>query len=149
MSALAFDTYSFVQRLHNVGFSEDQAVVVIESQQEAVKATLEQVHNTELAKKRDLDALELAFRSDAQKLEASLKANLQETELALRSDTQKLEVTLKADLREAELKLELKIAETNTKIAETKAELIRWIVGAGFLQTALITALLLKMSSGL
>lgn len=35
------------------------------------------------------------------------------------------------------------------KITETKSELIRWIVGAGFLQNALMTALLLKMSSGL
>ncbi len=48
----------------------------------------------------------------------------------------------KQDLRETELKLEL-------RIAETKSELIRWIVGSGFLQTALIAALLLKMSSGL
>ena len=30
-------------------------------------------------------------------------------------------------------------------LAETKSELIRWVVGAGFLQTALITALLLKL----
>ncbi|MEY3807420.1 MAG: hypothetical protein RI893_396 [Pseudomonadota bacterium] len=46
------------------------------------------------------------------------------------------------DVRESELKLEL-------KIAETKAELVRWIVGAGFLQTALIAALLIKLSAGI
>jgi len=48
----------------------------------------------------------------------------------------------KQDVREAELKLEL-------KIAEFKAELARWIVGIGFLQTALITALLIKFSAGM
>jgi len=48
----------------------------------------------------------------------------------------------KQDVRESELKLEL-------KIAETKAELVRWIVGAGFLQTALIAALLIKLSAGI
>lgn len=48
----------------------------------------------------------------------------------------------KPDLKETELRLEL-------KIAETKFDLIRWIVGAGLLQTALITALLLKLSSGI
>ncbi|HEY8037358.1 MAG TPA: hypothetical protein VIF37_17390 [Methylobacter sp.] len=48
----------------------------------------------------------------------------------------------KQDVREAGLKLEL-------KIAETKAELVRWIVGAGFLQTALIAALLIKLSAGI
>lgn len=48
------------------------------------------------------------------------------------------EVATKADIRELELKLEV-------KITETRADLIRWVVGAGFLQTALIAALLLKL----
>ncbi len=52
------------------------------------------------------------------------------------------ELVSKQDLKETELRLEL-------KIAETKSDLIRWIVGAGLLQTALITALLLKLSSGI
>ncbi|WP_333874099.1 DUF1640 domain-containing protein [Methylobacter sp.] len=52
------------------------------------------------------------------------------------------ESATKQDIREGELKLEL-------KIAETKAELVRWIVGAGFLQTALIAALLIKLSAGI
>jgi len=99
VSVLVFDTHDFVQRLQGVGFSEDQAEVLTRLQQESVNATLEQVHNTEIATKQDL----------------------KETELAL-----------KHDFREMELKLELKISETNTKIAETKSELIRWIVGAGF-----------------
>ncbi len=37
------------------------------------------------------------------------------------------------------------IKEIELKVAEVKAELIRWVVGAGFLQTALIAALLLKL----
>jgi len=52
------------------------------------------------------------------------------------------ESATKQDVRESELKLEL-------KIAETKADLIRWIVGAGFLQTALIAGLLIKLSAGI
>ena len=48
------------------------------------------------------------------------------------------EVATKADVRELELKFE-------ARMSETKAELVRWIVGAGFLQTALIAALLLKL----
>ncbi len=48
----------------------------------------------------------------------------------------------KQDIREAELKLEL-------KIVEFKTELICWIVGVGFLQTALIAALLIKFSVGM
>ena len=45
--------------------------------------------------------------------------------------------SLDARLRESELKNEV-------KLAETKADLIRWVVGVGVLQTALITALLIK-----
>jgi hypothetical protein len=37
------------------------------------------------------------------------------------------------------------IRELEVKLAETKSELIRWVVGAGFLQTALIAALLIKL----
>lgn len=48
------------------------------------------------------------------------------------------EVATKADIRELELKFE-------ARMSETKAELVRWIVGAGFLQTALIAALVMKL----
>jgi len=53
----------------------------------------------------------------------------------------------KHDIRELELKIELVRAELKRDMAESKAELVRWIIGAGFLQTALISALLLKLSS--
>ncbi|MFZ2854985.1 MAG: hypothetical protein WAZ34_12860 [Rhodocyclaceae bacterium] len=36
-------------------------------------------------------------------------------------------------------------AELEVKIAETKGELVRWVVGVGMLQTAMIAALLMKL----
>ena len=57
---------------------------------------------------------------------------------AIKEAQASLDVASKADL-------ELLRADLKRDIAETKAELIRWVVGAGFLQTALIAALLLKM----
>jgi hypothetical protein len=48
--------------------------------------------------------------------------------------------SLGSRLRESELKSEV-------RLAETKSELIRWIVSVGLLQTALITALLIKLST--
>ncbi len=36
-------------------------------------------------------------------------------------------------------------SELEVKIAETKTDLIRWVVGVGMLQTALIAAMLLKL----
>ncbi len=41
--------------------------------------------------------------------------------------------------------VELMGSRIETTLAETRSELIRWVVGAGFLQTALIAALLLKL----
>ena len=48
--------------------------------------------------------------------------------------------SLDARLRESELK-------NGVKLAENKADLIRWVVGVGVLQAALITALLIKVSA--
>ena len=71
--------------------------------------------------------------------EEQARAQVEALTLALeqfQSELHLSESATRQDVRESELKLEL-------KIAETKAELVRWIIGAGFLQTALITGLLL------
>jgi DNA-binding transcriptional MerR regulator len=52
-------------------------------------------------------------------------------DLATKSD-------LKRDLAEVKAGLEV-------KIAETKAELVKWVVSVGVLQTAIIAALLMKL----
>ncbi len=52
----------------------------------------------------------------------------------------------KRDIREIELKIELVKSELKRDIAESKAELVRWVIGAGFMQVALITGLILKLS---
>jgi hypothetical protein len=41
--------------------------------------------------------------------------------------------------------MDARFKDTELKIAETKSELIRWVVGVGLLQTTLIAALLLKL----
>jgi ribosomal protein L32 len=51
-----------------------------------------------------------------------------------RSQEQFADIASKRDIKDLEVKL-----------AETKADLIRWIVGVGLLQITLITALLLKL----
>ena len=63
-----------------------------------------------------------------------------------RHDYQLDDLTTKRDLKELEFRLESRIKDTELKIVESKADLIRWVVGVGVLQTALITALLIKLS---
>lgn len=56
------------------------------------------------------------------------------------------ELATKHDIKELDLKIELVKAELKRDIAETKAELIRWVVGVGLLQITIITGLVLKLT---
>jgi predicted phage-related endonuclease len=64
------------------------------------------------------------------------RRDFKELETTLRRDMKEIEIALRRDMKESELKLE-------AKIADTKAELVRWVVGVGILQMTLIAALLL------
>jgi folate-dependent phosphoribosylglycinamide formyltransferase PurN len=68
-------------------------------------------------------------------------AGVPEAQAKAMSDAQKELFTEIFDQKELATKTDIK----ELKIAEVKAELIRWVVGAGFLQTALIAALLMKL----
>jgi DNA-binding transcriptional MerR regulator len=63
------------------------------------------------------------------------------------------EIATKRDLKELETTLELKIelvrADLRRDTAENKAELVRWVIGAGFLQVALIAGLMLRLADKL
>lgn len=63
----------------------------------------------------------------AEAITVALKVAIDEQELATKQD------------------LSLAVETLRKEIAETKAELVRWIIGAGFLQTVLIAGLLLKL----
>ncbi len=60
------------------------------------------------------------------------------------------DISTKRDLKEIEITLkheiELLRSDTGRMIAESKADLTRWIIGAGFLQTTLIIGVLLKIT---
>jgi len=60
-------------------------------------------------------------------------------DLATKRDLKEIEITLKHEV-------ELLRADTGRMIAESKADLTRWIIGAGFLQTTLIIGVLLKIT---
>jgi multidrug resistance efflux pump len=63
------------------------------------------------------------------------------SQFATQQDTQELKLTIKEverQIKESEMRMEV-------KMAETKAELVRWVVGVGLLQTTLIAAMFLKL----
>jgi len=61
-------------------------------------------------------------------------------------DYQLDELVTKRDLRETDLKIELVRSDLKREIAEIKADLVRWVVGVGILQSVLITGLMLKIA---
>jgi hypothetical protein len=67
------------------------------------------------------------------------KAEMDAHENNLRRDIENVHIELKRDIREMELKLE-------ARIAESKAELTRWVIGAGLLQTTVIVGVLMKVA---
>lgn len=60
----------------------------------------------------------------------------------IRSD----DLATKRDLKELELQLTREIEKNRTEIKRTKAELIRWVVGVGLLQSTLIIGILSKIA---
>lgn len=113
MCVVAFDTHKFVKRLRDAGFTETQAEAVTQAVQEGASIDL-----TSLATKHDL---------------AEIQRDIAELRQATNADIAGLRQTSKSDIREAELRLE-------TKIAETKADLLKTIVGAVVFNSAVVLA---------
>lgn len=128
MNAIPFDTLKLANRLKAVGFTDNQAETIVEIQREASNETLHHaIHD---------------FHLD----DIATKATLSEVEAALRRDVKEVERDIKEMETRLQHQIELLRADTGRQIAETKADLTRWIIGAGFLQTSLIIGVLLKIA---
>ena len=79
------------------------------------------------------------FSEQQAETQARALAEILDRQIATKTEVTEHENALRRDIREAELRLE-------AKIAETKADLTRWIVSAGVLQTTLIIGVLLKVA---
>jgi len=130
MSTIILDTLEFATKLKAGGFTEQQA----ETQARAIAEIVEK----QLATRQDVEAWEADLKRDIHESENRLEVRIKELEISLRKDIEVLRAEMKKD-----------IAETGRSIAETKAELIRWVVGVGILQLTIITALLLKLANQL
>lgn len=82
----------------------------------------------------------------AEAITEAVRAAQTEIEPVIRPGLRELELRLDARLRELELKMESKFSETNVRIAETKADLTHWVIGAGLLQTTVIIGVLMKVA---
>jgi hypothetical protein len=97
-------------------------------------ATQPQLRETELRLQKDIQLTRLEIKE--------VEANLQKEIQQMRLEIKEVEARLSKEIH----LLDLKIAENTSKIAETKAELVRWVVGVGLLQTTLLTGVLLRVA---
>jgi predicted nucleic acid-binding Zn-ribbon protein len=101
-------------------------------------ATQPQLRETELRLQKEIKEVEARLQKEIKEVEAKLQKEIQQTRLEIKE----VEARLSKEIH----LLDLKIAENTSKIAETKAELVRWVVGVGLLQTTLISGILLRVA---
>jgi chromosome segregation ATPase len=141
MASMLFDTQKMVEHWESTGVPSEHA----------------RAHTAVLAE--GLNALEAAIvercasKEDLRKLEAKLDARMDRLQSQIdinAADMNAKFAEVKAEFANMNAKLaeiNARFAETDAKIANLRSELIRWMVTVGILQTALITALVLKLAA--
>ncbi len=122
----AIDTLEMAKEMKAAGFTDGQA--------EALARAVGRLQSEGVA--------DLAAKADLKGVELALTANLKGVELALKADLKGVELALKADLREAELRLQ-------GKLSDTKAELLKWTMGAIGVQTIVIVGAVIALARAL
>lgn len=86
------------------------------------------------------------FSAQQAETQARALAEILDRQMATNAEIAEHESNLKHALEVLRLELRRDLAETNARIAETKADLTRWVIGAGVLQTTVIVGVLLKVT---
>ncbi len=122
----AIDTLEVAKEMKAAGFTEGQAEALARA----------------VGRLRDEGFADLATKGDLKALDIALKTDLKALDMALKADLKNLEIRLQAELREAELRLE-------GKFADTKAELLKWTMGAIGVQTVVIVGAVVALARAL
>ena len=101
----------------------------------------------------EIKELEGRIQAEMKELEGRIQAEIKDLEGRLRAEMKEMEGRLRAEMKDLEGRIQLQLKEMDRrisnvelKIAETKVELVRWVVMVGILQTTLITGVLLKIA---
>ena len=138
--AIAFDTHRFVKHLTENGFTEQQAEVLADEQVHllnanlATQADIAAIHQDTAAIQRDI----VEVRREIEVLRQETKADID----ALRQGTQANIATVRQEIEVLRQETKANLAEIRRDIAEVKADLIKWMVGALIAQGGVIVALL-------
>ena len=128
MAAVLFDTLRLSRTLQDKGhFTTDQADALAEALAEAVQG--------DLATKADLAALQSGIKAEIAELKTELKGDISHLRTELKGDVTNLRTELKGD-----------ISQIKTSLAETKADILKWIIGAIGFQTVVLIGTLMSLA---
>ena len=86
------------------------------------------------------------FSPQQAETQARALAEILDRQMATKAEVEEHDHNLQHALEVLRLELKRDIAETQARIAEVKAELTRWVLGAGVLQTTLVIGVLLSVA---
>ena len=116
-------------------------------------ATQSQARETELRLLHEIKDTEARLKLEIKEVEARLALEIKNVEARLALEIKDVEARLTFEIKDVEARLTLEIEKVRkefkgqeVKLAEARAELVRWVVGVGVLQTTLITGVLLKVA---
>ena len=141
LNVAAFDTHAFVKRLTAVGMPEPQAEALADEQRRLIDdrlATKEDIARLEGTTRTEIARLEGATRTEIARLELVTKAETARLEAATKSDIARLEAATKSDVARLEAEIDRLGETTKANLAETKFEILKWVIGTMGFQTLLI-----------
>ncbi|MDP4021945.1 DUF1640 domain-containing protein [Methylobacterium sp. NEAU 140] len=171
MTAVAFDTLKFSRTLREKArLSPEQAegladalvevldgnlatkgdIAAVRGDIEALKIqTQADIEALKLSTKAGIEALGLSTKADLDALRLSTKADLDALRLSTKADLDVVKLSTKADIDALRLSTKADIETVRREIATSKAETIKWLIGAVGFQTIAVLGAVLALSRSL
>jgi GTP-binding protein EngB required for normal cell division len=141
VNALAFDTLAYARRLEGAGFSRQQAETLAEEQARLIDerlATKTDIEALRLATKTDIEAFRLATKTDIEAFRLATKTDIEALRLATKTDIEALRQATTRDIGMVNANIEALRVSAKADLAETKADILKWMVSSIGIQTIVI-----------
>ena len=143
-SAPNFDTLEIAEKLKKAEFSDQQAMTLVETIQDAQAglATKEDLVGVELALRGDMEKMETGIRRDMEKMEAGIRHDMEKMEAGIRRGMEKMEAGIRGDMEKMGFGIRHEM-EAGFRDMEIRFQKLQWyilsaIVGAASMFSAAI-----------
>lgn len=120
-----------------------------EEQAQTLSRTLAATWDEQAASKRDIKELDAnlrreieAVRLEMKQLDVNLRREIEAVRTELKHDIKNSEITLRREIEAVRSDLKQDIKALEVKIAETRTDIIRWVIGISFAQLGFLVAIL-------